>query len=130
MCIRDSPSSLPSNIIDKWCYVARENNFKFGENLLHSKDFSKRLALWKNLSNLQDINDKNLLSRELIGLSQNIDIDDIAKVVPYFSEKAEFIYKIIKDYKKRDLAHLNGMNAEEIKDAKASTFLEIIEKHE
>ena len=50
--------------------------------------------------------------------------------MPYFSEKAEFIYKIIKDYKKRDLAHLNGMNAEEIKDAKASIFLEIIEKHE
>ena len=110
--------------------MARENNFKFGENLLHSKDFSKRLALWKNLSNLQDINDKNHLSRKLIGLSQNIDIDEIAKVVPYFSEKAEFIYKIIKDYKKRDLAHLNGMNAEEIKDAKASIFLEIIEKHE
>ncbi|MFL2709170.1 MAG: tRNA nucleotidyl transferase [Gammaproteobacteria bacterium] len=128
--LENIPSSLPSNIIDKWCYVARENNFKFGENLLNSKDFSKRLALWKNLSILQDINDKNLLSRKLMGLSQNIDIDDIAKVVPYFLEKAEFIYKIIKDYKKRDLAHLNCMNAEEIKDAKASIFLEIIEKHE
>ena len=79
---------------------------------------------------MQDINDKNLLSRKLIGLSQNIEIDDIAKVVPYFSEKAEFIYKIIKDYKKRDLAHLNCLTAEEIKDTKASIFLEIIENHE
>ena len=79
---------------------------------------------------MQDINDKNLLSRKLIGLSQNIDIDEIAKVVPYFSEKAEFIYKIIKDYKNRNLAHLNCMNAEEIKDAKASIFFEIIKKHE
>ena len=58
--LENIPSSLPSNIIDKWCYVARENNLN-SEKSSSFKDFSKRLALWKNLSNLQDINDKNLL---------------------------------------------------------------------